>query len=388
MTPMYDGLESNLPHNLMRYSDDLTLEDQQLLPTREFVVRYLETYSEDVRGHVRFETEVTRVELDSRGVQDQWSVQARDLRSKNLTTSVYDAVVVANGHFNVPTLPRIPGLTAWNDAFPGIITHSKHYRNARHFHGKRVLIIGASASGTDLASQISCVARLPVYISQRSASPQSYPADYKKAVPEIAEFLSPSDCSKGVRFVDGTVVDNIDAVVFCTGYYYSCPFLKDLKPAVITTGDRVENLYQHLFCIPHPSLTFLGLPSRILPFRTFEAQAAVVTRVWTGRLDLPSADRMYAWEAERVAKSGSGRSFHVLPFPQDMDYIEDMVTWASSARDAGQGKLPPQFSKKERWQRGKAPLIKKAFIDLGERRHDIKTVEQLGFDYSQHENGK
>lgn len=44
-------------------------------------------------------------------------------------------------------MPPIPGI----ENFPGTIIHSHSYRKAEDFAGKSVLILGASASGVDIA---------------------------------------------------------------------------------------------------------------------------------------------------------------------------------------------------------------------------------------------
>ncbi|KAI9753222.1 MAG: hypothetical protein M1815_006287 [Lichina confinis] len=46
-SPMYDQLETNIPHLLMRYSDQPFPEDAQLFPARDTVLRYLQDYARD-----------------------------------------------------------------------------------------------------------------------------------------------------------------------------------------------------------------------------------------------------------------------------------------------------------------------------------------------------
>ncbi|WP_164125997.1 NAD(P)-binding domain-containing protein, partial [Stenotrophomonas maltophilia] len=54
-------------------------------------------------------------------------------------------VVIANGHLTDPELPQIPG------SFSGELMHSKTYKNAAIFDGKRVLIVGMGNTGCDIA---------------------------------------------------------------------------------------------------------------------------------------------------------------------------------------------------------------------------------------------
>ena len=381
LSPMYEGLETNIPHVLMQYPDAPILQDHQLFPSREAVVDYLVEYAKDVTSLVHFRTEVTDIQLMPGSLQDAWIVETRSLDSKAINRQKYDAVVVASGHYNVPKLPDLSGIQQWDKAYPGSIAHSMLYRTPVSYSGKKVVVVGNSASGVDIASQIANVAKLPVLNSTRSDSPLSFDATWKRTVPEIAEFVPPCNSHRAIRFTDGSVETEVDTVLFCTGYFYSYPFLSNLQSELIDTGERVQHLYYHLFHIEHPSLAFIGLPSKVIPFRTSEGQAAVVARVWANRLALPSEDQMKQWEAHEIADRGAGTSFHILKYPKDFEYHNSMVGWALQATTPGHGKVPLQWSEKETWQRERFPLIKKAFAERGGKRHDVTRIEELGFDY-------
>ena len=376
---MYERLESNIPHVIMKHSDRL-LEDNQLFPSRETVLKYLEDYAQEIRHLVHFQTQVIDISWMRHGEQPTWLVRSKDLKSNHIFKKIYDAVVVANGHYTVPHLPSIKGICEWNKAYPGTITHSKHYRRPAPYLNKKVLIIGNAASGTDIATQIATVSQHPLLISSRSESALfPFSASYKKDVPEILEFLPPSQRRRAVKFKDGRIEENIDAILFATGYYYSFPFLSSLEPPATTTGERVEHLYQHIFYIPNPTLAFIGLPSKIIPFRTFEGQAAVIARVWSNRLSLPSVAEMQKWEKSVIKERGRGKGFHVLPFPRDFEYHNEAREGGDGKE--GRGKVPPKWDEKETWTRERFPAIKKAFAERGKGRHEVRTVEELGFDY-------
>ncbi len=392
---MYEHLETNIPHFVMKHSDK-PLEDNQLFPSRETILTYLEKYAQNIRHLVHFQTQVTDVRLLSQEGQATWLVQSKNLQTSNLSSKIYDAVIVANGHYTVPHIPSITGIKAWNSAYPGLITHSKYYRRPSPYTNKKVLIVGNSASGTDIASQIATVSLHPLLLSSRSKSALfPFSASYKQDVPEISEFLPPSQFNRAVRFANNKIETDLDAILFATGYHYSFPFLSSLTPPLSPTGARVENLYQHIFYIPSPSLTFIGLPSKIVPFRTFEAQAAVIARVWAGRLSLPPEGEMREWESGLVRERGGGRAFHVLPSPTDFEYHDFLVEWAGRAEgedeggvragadgeERGRGKRERKWDEREYWARGRFPDIKAKFAERGEGRHSVKKMEDLGFDY-------
>ncbi|KAI4271250.1 MAG: hypothetical protein L6R38_006905 [Xanthoria sp. 2 TBL-2021] len=381
-TPMYDRLESNLPHFLMKHPDDDSLEHQPLFAGRESVLEYLNRYADDVRYLIKFQTQVYDIRKKSDGDCDKWLVCTRDLRSCKVSERLYDAVVVASGHHSVPVLPDIPGIRAWDMEHPGIITHSMYYRKPDSFKDKKVVVVGNSFSGLDIANQISTVSKHPVWNSERSKKPDFQSREtWKKEMVEIAEFISPSEAHRALRFADGQVVSDVDAVVFCTGYYYSFPFLSSLQPSVIVTGERVENLYQHIFYIDHPSIAFVGMPFKVIPFRTWEGQAAVIARVWSGRLELPRKEEMRAWESDRIADRGAGRKFHDLGKLEDFRYHNDLVDWALQAMPREDDRTPPKWSERDAWVRKNIPAIKTAFADKGDARHLVRSVEELGFEF-------
>jgi len=109
--------------------------------------------------------------------------------------------------------------------------------------------------------------------------------------------------------------------------------------------------------------------------------------VWSGRLSLPSTAEMEDWESSVVTKKGDGPAFHLMPFPQDADYLNMLYDWALTA-DArsglindGKGKQCNRWGEKERWMREVVPEMRKAFFSKGEERRSIKTLEQLGYDF-------
>ncbi|KAL8969984.1 MAG: hypothetical protein Q9183_001732 [Haloplaca sp. 2 TL-2023] len=381
-TPIYDTLESNIPHFLMRHSDDPSLENEPLFAGHESVLRYLNTYAEPVRHLIRFCTQVYDIRRDSENGQDRWLVCTRDLKSHKVMERYYDAVAVASGHHYVPRLPDISGIRAWNEAYPKVISHSKYYRAPEEFKDKKVVVIGNSASGSDIAAQIGTVSKHPVLNSKRSEAPEfRREISWKHEVPEIVEFLPPTSARQAVRFANGLVESDIDAVVFCTGYYYSFPFLSSLRPAISTTGERVENIYKHLFYTPHPSLAFVGLPIKIVPFRTYEGQGSVLARIWSGRLELPSASAMRTWEEERIAEQGSGKRFHEMRNLTDFHYHNEMVEWALQAKPKKTDAVPPEWREMDSWFRINTPAIKKAFAEKGKARFSMRSARQLGFQF-------
>jgi cation diffusion facilitator CzcD-associated flavoprotein CzcO len=57
-------------------------------------------------------------------------------------------------HYSVPYIPEIKGI----EEFKGFVQHSKVYRSADAYRNLRVVVLGAAASGMDIAVEVSAVA--------------------------------------------------------------------------------------------------------------------------------------------------------------------------------------------------------------------------------------
>ncbi|KAF1848115.1 FAD/NAD(P)-binding domain-containing protein [Cucurbitaria berberidis CBS 394.84] len=391
LSPMYEKLETNIPRGLMGFQDLDWPKESQLFPTHETVLKYIEDYGKDVQHLVQYETQVINVIPVDSSPTGAWKVTTQNVRSAESQESEFDAVIVANGHFIVPYVPDIPGMREWNEEYPNRIIHSKYFRRPEEYRDKQVIVVGNSASGADISNQIAQYCEKPLIWSTRSDSmfSKSHGGNDKRRqeLSPIARFLP---ASRGVQFEDGTIKHDIDAIVFATGYFYSLPFLEDVEPKLITDGTHVHNTYKHLFHAPRPTLSLLALNQRVIPFPLAEAQAAVLARVYAGRLSLPSVAEMSAWEKPVEQEISDPRNFHLLPFPKDAHYINEMSRWALSAEkldvleNDGQGKIPPIWGDWEFWCREQFPAIRMAFGKLGCYRFQVKEIGELGFDYEEH----
>ena len=104
---------------------------------KDLYARYLADYAERLGLDVRLAAEV-------RTIRPGWFVETADgdLRA--------DVVVVATGKYARKRLPAWPGA----DRFGGAIVHSVDYRSGRDYAGRRVLVVGAGNSGTEIAADL------------------------------------------------------------------------------------------------------------------------------------------------------------------------------------------------------------------------------------------
>lgn len=255
-------------------------------------------------------------------------------------------------------IPKVDGLDDYMRAFPTRITHSKFYRSPTHYPNKKILIIGNSASGHDVTTQLaqSSFVAHPIYQSRRSLSRW----DGDKPPPGVAwkPIITSYDASSGsIHFADGTVLSDIDIVIYCTGYKPSFPFWNSTAnggPLYDYTSNKLEDFYQHTISTRFPrSLGIIGLP-RVLTFRSFEYQAVALARLFSKReaVPLPSLKEMREWEDTRARKcKEEGRQFHTILWDdgETMEWFRYLYDLAGLPKLEGRGRYPPQLTDEQRW---------------------------------------
>ncbi|KAH8658618.1 hypothetical protein BGZ60DRAFT_334024, partial [Tricladium varicosporioides] len=360
-SPCYESLVTNIETSLIRFQGYEHPPDADPYVSHTFVLDYLRQFSElsGVSNLVKCNTSVQRVEKAAEG---KWKVSVDELdltldpeiRLKSYE-EIFDAVVVCNGHFSKPYVPRICGLEEWAKKWPGRFLHSRDYRNNSHFYGKNVLIIGGRNSGFDLAREIALVAD-NVYQSIRSGTDDGRPPRERliksaiwSTIPEnvirhveIATFSSVEKCEEmghcRINLIDGTSLSEIDFVIFATGYLYSLPFLPDLAfrdshddplgdASIISNGSCLHNLHLDTFYIYDPSLAFVGVPNGISTFSFFDVQSAAIAAAFSGQVALPQSDVMLGIYKRRTFCSPTGKAFHTLGKNKEISLVQAILEW-------------------------------------------------------------
>uniref|UniRef100_T1IZ89 Flavin-containing monooxygenase n=1 Tax=Strigamia maritima TaxID=126957 RepID=T1IZ89_STRMM len=181
-------------------------------------------------------------------------------------------------HYSEPRIPAIPDL----DKFQGKVVHSHSYREPSDYTGLRVLCLGAGPSGVDICLDISKYASIVKSNFYNHNKAKKF-TDYD--VPGVLK-ANPN----GVCLTDGTF-RKIDALIFCTGYIYSYPFLSP-NCDITVTDDYVFPLYKHLINAHKPSMAFLGLPFLVTPLPLLEFQARFFLHTLLGTVHIPSLDKI------------------------------------------------------------------------------------------------
>lgn len=133
----YDRLQLNTSRRISTLSGERYPRGTPVFPTRDEVVRYLESYSERHQLRVRFGVQVDRIDPGGLG----WCLSTSD---REWTAS---QVVVTIGCHHTPKLPDWPE----RKRYPGRLLHSTEYRNPDEFRGADVLVVGPGCSGMDIA---------------------------------------------------------------------------------------------------------------------------------------------------------------------------------------------------------------------------------------------
>jgi dimethylaniline monooxygenase (N-oxide forming) len=347
MSSAYRSLHAKSSRRCIQYAAFPMPSDYPDYLSHELIAEYLDDFVDHFgfRGMIQFRTEVTRAEPAAGG---GWDVTVRQRDTGAVRTERYTAVLVANGHHWDPQYPEpaFPGA----GSFAGEQMHSHHYRTPEPLSGRRVLVLGVGNSACDVAADCSVVAARTLLAMRRGAHvvPQylfGRPTDHLTlmrlgtrapfplrsfavalllriaqgnvtrygmprpdhpvlcAPPTVSDSLlsklghgdiavKPSidrfhgDC---VRFTDGSS-EPVDAVIYCTGYKISFPFLNE---AAIGAHGKQISLYRRIVPPQLPGLYFIGLIQPIgavMPIA--EIQSEWVADLLQGSATLPPEQQM------------------------------------------------------------------------------------------------
>lgn len=350
------------------------------------IMDYFRMYAEhfQLTKHIRFQTRVLQVRQRPDFCRSgQWDVETESTNGGR-ERHVFDAVMICIGHHCHPNLPLhdFPGI----DTFKGTAHHSRDYKTPEEWRGKKAVVIGIGNSGGDIAVELSRFTK-QVFLSTRRGSwvlnrvgDDGLPLDmlYNRAIVFLQKTLPYNTfCTLGenrlnkrfnhslyglkpkhrlmsqhpmvndelpnrilsgtvrvkpnikrihgssVEFTDGTVEEDIDLLVFATGYSFSFPFLAS---DVLSVSGNKASLYKYVFPpgLQRPTLAVIGLVQplgAIMPIS--EMQARWATRVFQGLNKLPSMAAMLKdikVKQETMAKRYVTSSRHTI----QVDYVTYM----------------------------------------------------------------
>ncbi|MFE1341358.1 flavin-containing monooxygenase [Streptomyces sp. NPDC058733] len=344
--PGYRTLHLNTAKSLTGYADFPMPDAYPLYPRHSQVAEYLRDFADwaGLRERIEFGTEVVSVRPRDGG---GWRVVSRGAGGHSRERT-FSHVIVASGHNTDPALPD--PLPPGASSFAGTILHSVDYQDGRDFAGRRVVVVGLGASAVDIAADLSrhaertvlsvrrglhivpkqlfgisvdLIAEAPWFTAMPFEEARRFVenallvargklSDYGLPEPDHPIFSSAVTVSdeilsrirhggvvpkpaveafdgERVVFADGTA-ERADAVVYCTGFRMSFPYLPQGCP--VSASGAVE-LYRRVVAPGPPGLHFVGLvrPQGAIT-RLVEAQARWVAGIVAGDVALPSEDVM------------------------------------------------------------------------------------------------
>lgn len=234
----------------------------------------------NLRRFIRFNTAVRHVDFNDE--KNEFSVEVEDFNKNSVEGLIFDRVIVATGRFHVPNMIHIDGV----DQFPGRVLHSHDLRGVEEFADRHVLLIGGSVSADDVALQ--CVkfgSRLVTISARQQPVALKWPTGVQ-LVPMIVRMEG-----RTAYFNDGSSLDDIDAIIFCTGYRHSYSFMAKRFRLQSGVNECIPpTLYKGIFWIDQPNLVYLGITKYLYTFYIFEIQARIVHDVFLGQIQLPNQD--------------------------------------------------------------------------------------------------
>ncbi|XP_029355995.1 dimethylaniline monooxygenase [N-oxide-forming] 5-like [Echeneis naucrates] len=350
------------------------------------IMDYFRMYADhfQLTKYIRFHTKVLQVKQRSDiSRSGQWNVETENKDGKK-EKHIFDAVMICIGHHCQPNLPLhdFPGI----ETFKGKYHHSRDYKTPEEWRDKKVVVIGIGNSGGDIAVELSRVTK-QLYLSTRRGAwilnrvgNNGIPLDmtFNRVLNTLKNILpfsvlckmtenqlnqrfnhslynlkpkhrlfsqhptvnddlpnrilsgtvqvKPNICrfqETSVVFEDGSTVEDVDLVVFATGYKFSFPFLDSL---LVSVSDNKASLYKYVFPpeLDPPTLAVIGLVQplgAIMPIS--EMQARWATRVFKGCIKLPTVTAMLEdikCKQESMAKRYVTSQRHTI----QVDYVNYM----------------------------------------------------------------
>ncbi|XP_065830618.1 flavin-containing monooxygenase 5-like [Oscarella lobularis] len=339
----------NTSKEMMSYSDFCMPASFPPYMHHTLVHEYYQMYAKQFKlmERIRFNARVDKIEPAAAPDSSRWTVKWSNTKTGETKEEIFDKVLVCSGHHWKPNRPRFHGM----DLFKGNQLHSHAYRKWTQFAGKTVLIVGLGNSGADIAVELSRHCK-KVYLSTRSGAwivpkfgshgipldmignsrvVQNIPYrirrflsewslrrshashvfglepdhDFASSHPTMSDELLGriatgsivvksnvrSIYERDVEFDDSSVVVDVDAIVYATGYDVTFSFFDE---RLFACRDNEINLYKYVFSptLP-PSIGFVGFFQPLGAVNPIsEMQARWACRVFTGHCRLPSKETM------------------------------------------------------------------------------------------------
>lgn len=163
-TRRYPGLRTQNSKHTYRFSDHPMPVSYPKWPTGEQMHTYLEGYASrfGLYRQLRLGVCVDRANRDEAG----WALVLHGVKDSTVSVERFDHLVVANGIFCDPFVPRLDGVDGFLAA-GGVVTHTSQFTTAAPIEGRHVVVVGYGKSACDVAAEIAPVAASVRVVARR-----------------------------------------------------------------------------------------------------------------------------------------------------------------------------------------------------------------------------
>lgn len=188
----WDTMHTNVSHYTCMFSDFPWTNPSEDFPSKQALYEYLGNYIAHFNLHnlLRFNNTVTRLE----NKDDHWHVSS--LNKDGISQEeIFKYVIVSIGVFTTPRQPWIEGTSL----FKGKLQHSYDYKKPDEFKDQRVIVVGGSFSGAEIASEVAKTAKEVVNVIRQ---PYWVVPRYIPNSLDLPEYTFPLDLVFYKRFSD------------------------------------------------------------------------------------------------------------------------------------------------------------------------------------------
>lgn len=227
----------------MEYPDFGCTKNREKFVSHEDVLFYLEEYAKDSDAHryIRFYHMVKEVRREP----NSWKVTIKNLKTNEEFVRYYDVVLVCVGRYSKPCIPTSCDL----NKFKGKVLHSHNYRRPEEYKNENVCVLGAGPSGLDISIElVDHVKR--VYLLHKL---EKNFLDLPHKIEQVNDVIKSAE-GKKVITNDGLEFDDVDTIIFATGYEYDFDFLDESVGIELQDNGKLKNVYLHLVNSLHPTM--------------------------------------------------------------------------------------------------------------------------------------
>ncbi|KAL4486003.1 hypothetical protein ABPG72_003937 [Tetrahymena utriculariae] len=375
---LYEDLQCNDCKSMMCYkglapkreNDEYMYSDQFY----NYLLQYAQKYN--ISKHMAFNTFVQSVRLSKNVTQEERQQLGFDLNKRFLIQLVdsndynlnhrfvmADQVIVCTGHYSVPNYPNVEN----QHIFSGDLIHMHYFRKNKiaQYANHHLVIYGAGLSAQDIV--------LILLKRQRDLKPSRITVIGQK---NLIDAQSKSDCyleematgrlvyksgniqkyssPNSILLDNGEIIENVDNVLYATGYQYSYPFLEKnshIDNIIEFYNERKNSfgpLYRRIFAVREPNLIFLGTVQTVFQLQScLERQAIVASRFIDNKVELPNQqemERSFQEDFEEACKVHPDGRYYLKAFItesgfNDFKYTQQLLKLAQIPLDQGFEKI-------------------------------------------------